>query len=173
MTQMGRADPTTQLGHGNQDMIGWVGLTIQTSLISLTDHMGQSCPSSSSTQPDPTRLGRWHGLAPLGTPDKSVSMGRPDLTRLSGWSVSHGSSYRSGSSRSSGRSGLTRSSDRSSGPPNSCGSSDMLTRLGCQVGSVCLYLRAHPTRLGRQFRLSRLACPTRLGRWVCSTRLCR
>jgi len=67
MTQMGRADPTTQLGHGNQDMIGWVGLTIQTSLISLTDHMGQLCPSSSSTQPDPTRLGRWHGLAPLGS----------------------------------------------------------------------------------------------------------
>jgi len=48
---------------------------------------------------------------------------------------------------------------RSFGPPNLCGSpsspvllgsSDPLTRLGCQIGSTRLCLQAHLTRLDRQ-----------------------
>jgi len=79
----------------------------------------------------------------------------------------------------------------SSGPPNPCGSldspvllgpSDPLTRLGCQVGSACLCLQAHPDRQGRQSYLGVRARPTHLcrrvnpvylGRWANPTHLGR
>jgi len=89
--------------------------------------MGRSCPSSSSTQPDPTHLGCWPDLDPLdrwvadrsglsgmfvslSTPSKSVSLGRPDLARSSGQSVSP---ELSNPSRLSGWSSPTRSSSQS------------------------------------------------------------
>jgi len=61
----------------------------------------------------------------------------------------------------SGSSGLP-DTPRLYGPPNPCGSpsspallgpSDLLTRLGFQVGLTCLCLRAHLTRVGRQSSL--------------------